>query len=177
MRLLASLIGFSSASLYPFEGLKREIFENHLKMWDTFRDPATGLYCDNVYSNSAHKCGNYLNAPWYANWYSSAATGWVARQLRKSIIARRKFAQKDNCVKGYLRKETIKQTDICAEENLRKRTISQRDNCFLWHIDICGNRLFYAIVTLSNCSFAKLFFCAIVLQPNRLGPPNKRHRS
>jgi len=76
MRLLASLLCSSSANFYPFEGLKREIFENHLKMWDVFRDPATGLYCDNVYSDSAHKCGNYLNAPWYANWYSSAATGW-----------------------------------------------------------------------------------------------------
>ena len=75
MKVFSALAAVSHGHLYSFEGLKREIFENHVKMWDAFRDPATGLYCDNVWSDSGHRCGNYANAPWYANWYSSAATG------------------------------------------------------------------------------------------------------
>ena len=157
MRLLASLIGFSYASLYPFEGLKREIFENHLKMWDTFRDPATGLYCDNVFSNSAHKCGNYLNAPWHANWYSSAATGSVARQLRKKTFARkdifskrqqrkRAFCPNKICAKIQSRKRTFTQKNNCVIRQLRDETITQRDNFHFWQTLFFRKRPFYANV-------------------------------
>jgi hypothetical protein len=164
MRLLASLMSFSSASLYPFEGLKREIFENHLKMWDTFRDPATGLYCDNVFSNSAHKCGNYLNAPWYANWYSSAATGWVARQFRKRKIAQKKICAKRQLLKKIfvqkreLRRKIFAEKYNFAKEKFPNETIAHRDN-----------RFFQSHFLLRNCFFAQLLFLRNFLGTQQVG--------
>ena len=53
---------------WEYEGLKKEIFDEHLKMWDVFRDPVTGLYCDSEKIDSGRRCGRWGNlynqGPW-----------------------------------------------------------------------------------------------------------------
>ena len=68
---LTTIFSIGSGEItWDYDGLKKEIFEEHLKMWDVFRDPVTGLYCDSVKIDSGKRCGKW------GNLYSQGATSW-----------------------------------------------------------------------------------------------------
>ncbi len=70
--LAINLITLFSSTLSKEEDIRKDIFEDALAVWQSFRDPENGVWCDTLRFNQVPMvtCGENNN------FYSSAGTGY-----------------------------------------------------------------------------------------------------
>ena len=54
----------------------QEIMNEHVKLWNGYRDPNNGLYCERMVTTDTVQCGGGNYVDWKSHYYNAASTGF-----------------------------------------------------------------------------------------------------